>query len=100
MNFIDLGFSNYVDSSKIIFVSQVDSAPIKRMIKNAKEENRFIDVTQGRKARSIIYSACGDEIVLTQVTVLPSTIVSRMKKVNPAFENLLMKSEVENELEI
>lgn len=80
MNFIDVGFSNFVEAGKIINISQVDSSPIKRLIKQAKEQGRFIDMTQGRKTRTIIYSECGDQVILTAVAVHASTVINRINR--------------------
>lgn len=95
MNFIDVGFSNYVDASRIINISQVDSSPIKRLIKQAKEQDRFIDLTQGRKTRTIIYSECGDKIVLTAVAIHASTIINRINKAKNFVQNKLPNDIVE-----
>jgi Uncharacterized protein conserved in bacteria len=80
MSFIDVGFSNYLDAKRIVLTSNSNSSPVKRAIKEAKEEGRFVDVTEGRKTRTIIYSECGDELILTAVAVQGSTIIARINK--------------------
>ncbi|WP_223260288.1 DUF370 domain-containing protein [Priestia megaterium] len=54
MLFVDIGFSNYVEVGKILTVNRPDSSPIKRMIQQAKDSNRFLDLTARQKTRSII----------------------------------------------
>jgi len=79
--FVDVGFSNYVSVEKIITISRPDSAPIKRMMDEAKNNNRFINLTQGKKTRSIIVSSKDNNIVVIGAAVQPSTIVSRIRKI-------------------
>lgn len=52
---ISIGFSNYINKNKILVISSFESAPIKRMVQNAKEQGKLIDVTFGRKTRSVIF---------------------------------------------
>lgn len=85
MNFIDVGFANYIDADRIILIGQVDSSPIKRAIRQAKEEGLYVDVTQGRKTRAIVFSECGDKVMLTAVAVHAQTIISRMQKVKSSY---------------
>lgn len=51
---INIGFGNVVNSDKVIAVINPDSAPIKRMIQNAKDGGTAIDATQGRRTKSVI----------------------------------------------
>lgn len=78
--YVDVGFSNYLEVDKIIGISKPDSMPIRKLIQRAREEGRFIDYTQGKKKRSIIISECGDSFVVTASSLLTSTIVSRIKR--------------------
>ncbi|HPZ07622.1 MAG TPA: DUF370 domain-containing protein [Candidatus Eremiobacteraeota bacterium] len=48
------GFSNYVLIDKIIAIMNSDSAPVKRMIINGKKDGNVLDVTHGRKTKSVI----------------------------------------------
>ncbi len=68
MELINVGFGNLVSSDKIISVVSPDAAPIKRMIKLAKEDNKLIDASGGRKTRSVIVTE-SDHIVLSYLTV-------------------------------
>lgn len=80
MSFVDVGFSNYVEESKIIAISRPDSSPIRRMISKAKEENRYLDLTQGKKTRCVITSSDQKGTVLIGSAVQSVTVINRMKR--------------------
>ena len=48
MKFLNIGFGNLVSVDRIISIASPDSAPIKRLVQDAKEENRVIDASCGR----------------------------------------------------
>ena len=54
MKFINIGFGNMVAADRIITIASPDSAPVKRLIGDAKEQGRVIDVSCGRKTRAVI----------------------------------------------
>ena len=54
---MNIGFGNVVNTDKILCIITPDSAPAKRQIQRAKEENRLIDATQGRRTRAVIFTA-------------------------------------------
>ena len=54
MKLINIGFGNFINADRVVAAVSPDSAPVKRMIQNAKETGRLIDVTQGRKTLSVI----------------------------------------------
>ncbi len=74
MKLINIGFGNLVSSDKIIAVVSPDSAPIKRMVQDAKEQGMLIDATYGRKTRSVIISE-SEHIILSAVN--PESIGNR-----------------------
>ena len=78
---INIGFGNVVSSNKIVAIVSPDSAPIRRIIQDAKE--RVIDATCGRRTRAVIFAESG-QIILS--AVLPETISSRLKS-NSEIEN-------------
>ncbi|MBO5303580.1 MAG: DUF370 domain-containing protein [Lachnospiraceae bacterium] len=51
---MNIGFGNLVHTDKIYAIVTPDSAPAKRLVQRAKQEERIVDATQGRKTRSII----------------------------------------------
>ncbi|MEF2919564.1 MAG: DUF370 domain-containing protein [Acutalibacteraceae bacterium] len=74
MKLINIGFGNLVSSDKIIAVVSPDSAPIKRMVQDAKEQGMLIDATYGRKTRSVIISE-SEHIILSAIN--PESIGNR-----------------------
>ena len=68
MELINIGFGNLISSDKIVSVVSPDATPIKRMIKLAKDSNKLIDASGGRKTRSGIIVE-SDHIVLSYLTV-------------------------------
>ena len=54
MRFINIGFGNVVAAQRILAVLSPDSAPIKRMIQEAKERGMFVDASFGRSTRSVL----------------------------------------------
>jgi len=71
---INIGFGNVVNTSKIVAVISPDSAPIKRIVQNAKDDGTAVDATQGRRTRAVIIMA-DNHIVLSALQ--PETIASR-----------------------
>ena len=51
--FINIGYGNIVAADRIVAVVTAESAPIKRLIAQAREQSQLIDATQGRKTREI-----------------------------------------------
>ena len=54
MKFINIGFGNMVAAERVVAVVSPDSAPIKRLIQDAKDSGRAIDVTCGKRTRAVI----------------------------------------------
>ena len=54
MKFINIGFGNMVSAGRIVAIASPDSEPIKRLVRDAKEDGRVIDASCGRKTRSVI----------------------------------------------
>ncbi|GAK42125.1 hypothetical protein TCA2_4617 [Paenibacillus sp. TCA20] len=75
--YIDIGFGNFIEESKIISISRPDSSPIRRMMTQAKDDGRYVDMTQGRKTRSIILTSGVGGMVVIGSPVAPTTVVKR-----------------------
>ena len=75
MKLINVGFGNMVSAERIITVVSPDSAPIKRMVQEAKERGMLIDASYGRKTRAVIIMD-SDHIILS--AILPVSISSRV----------------------
>lgn len=71
---VNIGFGNMINSSKLIAVVSPDAAPIKRLVQNAKEMQKVIDATQGRKTKAVLIME-NDHIVLSALQ--PDTITKR-----------------------
>ena len=71
---VGIGFGNSVRTNGIDAIVNPDSAPIKRMIQDARDVNRLVDATQGRKTRSVLVMASG-AVVLSALQ--PDTIAQR-----------------------
>ncbi len=54
MHLVNIGYGNAVSSDKIVAIVAPSSAPIKRIITDARDANRLIDATYGRKTRAVI----------------------------------------------
>ena len=66
ISLIDVGYGSYVSAERVIAVISPDSAPVKRMVQEAKEERRLIDATFGKKTRAVIITD-SDHIVLASI---------------------------------
>ena len=73
---ISIGYGNFVNAEKVVAVVSNDAAPVKRMIQTAKEQERIIDATHGKKTKSLIVTE-SDHIVLS--ALLPETLQSRFE---------------------
>ena len=54
LRLINIGFGNMIAADRIIAIVSPDSAPVKRMIQEARDRKRVIDATQGRRTRAVI----------------------------------------------
>ena len=61
---INVGFGNSVNKDRIISVVSPETAPIKRLVQDAKDQSRVIDVTCGRKTRAVIITD-SDHVILS-----------------------------------
>ena len=67
---INVGYGNFISSSRIIAIIGPESAPVKRIIQEAREERRLIDATYGRRTRAVIISD-SDHVILSAVQPEP-----------------------------
>ena len=74
MKLINIGFGNMVSAGRLVAIVSPESAPIKRIIQNAKEKNVLIDATYGRRTRSVLILD-NDHLVLSALT--PDVIAAR-----------------------
>ena len=77
MKLVNIGFGNTISADKIVAIVSPDSAPIKRMVQDCKDNGTAIDATFGRKTRAVIIMN-SNHIVLSAVQA--ETIASRIDK--------------------
>ena len=75
MKFINIGFGNMVAVDRIVALVSSDSAPIKRLIQDAKDDGRTIDVTCGRRTRAVIITD-SEHVILSAIQA--ETIANRL----------------------
>lgn len=75
MKFINIGYGNMVAVERIVTLVSPDSAPIKRLIQDAKDDGRVIDVTCGRKTRAVIITD-SEHVILSALQT--ETIANRL----------------------
>ena len=68
MKLINIGYGNMVAVSRIVTIVSPDSAPIKRIIQEAKDSGRAIDATYGRKTRAVIIMDSGHVVLSSLIT--------------------------------
>ena len=75
MKFINIGFGNMVAANRMVALVSPDSAPVKRLIQDAKDEGRTIDVTCGRRTRAVIITD-SEHVILSAIQA--ETIANRL----------------------
>ena len=75
MKFINIGFGSLVSASRIVAIASPDSTPVKRLVQDAKEEGRIIDVSCGRRTRSVIITD-SEHVILSAIQT--ETIAARL----------------------
>ena len=74
MRLINIGFGNMVSSSRLLAIVSPESAPIKRIVQEARDRSMLIDATYGRRTRAVIIMDT-DHVILS--AILPETIAGR-----------------------
>ena len=75
MKLINIGYGNMVSASRIVAIVSPESAPIKRMIQDARDGGSLIDATYGRRTRAVIIADSG-HIILSAIQ--PETVSNRI----------------------
>ena len=75
MKFINIGFGNMVSAGRIVAIASPDSEPIKRLVRDAKEDGRVIDASCGRRTRSVIITD-SEHVILSAIQT--ETITNRL----------------------
>ena len=66
MTFINVGFGNMVAAERIVVIAGPDSAPIKRLVQDARDAGRVIDVTCGRRTRAVLLTD-SEHVILSAI---------------------------------
>ncbi|MDE6780922.1 MAG: DUF370 domain-containing protein [Ruminococcus sp.] len=77
MKFINIGYGNMIASDRIVTIVSPESAPIKRMIQESRDDGRAIDATYGRKTRAVIVMDSG-HIILSSLAA--ETLAARLNE--------------------
>ncbi|MGI6199734.1 MAG: extracellular matrix/biofilm regulator RemA [Christensenellales bacterium] len=80
---VNIGFGNYVSANRMIGIVSPESAPIKRIVQDAKDRGMLIDATYGRRTRAVIVTD-SDHIILSAVQ--PETVAHRLDVKDPEEE--------------
>ncbi|MGJ8575718.1 extracellular matrix/biofilm regulator RemA [Bacillus subtilis] len=72
---INIGFGNIISANRMISIVSPESAPIKRMIPDARDRGMLIDATYGRRTRAVVVMD-SDHIILSAVQ--PETVAHRL----------------------
>lgn len=72
---INIGFGNIVNANRIIAIVGPESAPIKRIIQDARDRGMLIDATYGRRTRAVVVTD-SDHVILSAVQ--PETVANRL----------------------
>ena len=75
MKLINIGFGNMVSQARLIAIVSPESAPIKRIITEARERGNLIDATYGRRTRAVIIMDSG-HVILSAIQ--PETVAGRV----------------------
>lgn len=88
MKLINIGFGSMVAAGRVLAIMDPDSAPIKRIVQEAKERSMLVDASYGRKTKSVILMDT-DHVILSAMT--PDVLSSRWtgKEANLAEEETL-----------
>lgn len=88
---VNIGFGNVISVHRLISVISPESAPIKRIIQEAREKGKLIDATYGRRTRAVLVMD-SDHVVLSAVH--PETIANRIESDMEIDDDI----EIENDL--
>ena len=80
MRMISIGFGNVVSAERIVSVITPDSAPLKRLVQDAKDSGRAVDATCGRRTRAVIITD-SEHVILSALSA--ETVVERIEGESP-----------------
>ncbi len=90
MKLINIGFGNMVSANRLVAIVSPESAPIKRMVQEARDRGVLIDATYGRRTRAVIVMD-SDHVILSAVQ--PETVANRLTSREELIEEELDEDE-------
>ncbi len=90
MKLINIGFGNMVSANRLIAIVSPESAPIKRIVQEARDKGSLIDATYGRRTRAVIIMD-SDHIILSAIQ--PETVANRLD----SSDSVEIEEELEDE---
>ena len=83
MKLINIGFGNMVSASRLVAIVSPESAPIKRVIREAEDKGTLVNATYGRRTRAVIIMDSG-HIILSSIQ--PETVAHRLNEIDGGEE--------------
>ena len=77
MRLVNIGFGNMINASRVISIVSPESAPIKRVIREAEDKRMLVNATYGRRTRAVIIMDSG-HVVMSSLQ--PETVANRLKE--------------------
>ena len=90
MQLINIGFGNIVSANRVITIVSPESAPIKRLVQEAKDSKMAVDATCGRRTRAVLIMDSG-YVILSAIQ--PETIAGRVNNNGITIEDDSKKEE-------
>ncbi|MCR4639115.1 DUF370 domain-containing protein [Ruminococcus sp.] len=84
MKLINIGYGNMVSADRIVTIVSPESAPIKRLVQEARDDGRAVDATYGRKTRAVMIMDSGHIILSSLIT---DTLAARINGLGGSDED-------------
>ena len=85
MKLINIGFGNMVSANRLVAIVSPESAPIKRIVQEARDKGTLIDATYGRRTRAVIITDSDHEVLSA---IQPETVANRFTDTSEDEEEL------------
>ena len=94
LKLVNIGFGNMVAAGRIVSIVSPESAPIKRIIQDARDRGMLIDATYGRRTRAVIVTD-SDHVILSALQ--PETVAHRVEDQTDEEEDVVEDEELKEE---
>ena len=84
MRLINIGFGSMIAANRLVAIIKPESAPVKRIIQEARERGNLIDATYGRRTRAVLIT---DSSHIVLCAIQPETIANRLSEDNQPEED-------------